>query len=154
MASAPPARIATSNARRALAKRLADGEPVLFYDGVCALCNGFVKFVLRYDRHGSLKFATLQGELGDAAREMAPQLAGIDSLILITPSGAYVRSAGALEILRYLGGLWSLGLALYILPRALRDWAYDAIAARRYRTFGKYDACPIPEPSVRARFLD
>jgi predicted DCC family thiol-disulfide oxidoreductase YuxK len=56
--------------------------------------------------------------------------------------------------MRYLGGRWSLLLALYILPRFVRDWGYDAVARRRYRIWGKYDACPIPPPGVRDRFLD
>ena len=133
---------------------LADGQAILLYDGLCGLCDRFVQFVLRHDKHGTLKFATLQGEYGEAARRASPELATIDSVVLLTPSGAYVRSTAALEVLRYLGGLWAATLVLYALPRALRDWGYDQVAARRYRLFGKYDSCRIPDPSVRARFLD
>ena len=141
-------------ARPALKKVLSDGEAILLYDGVCGLCNRFVQFVLRYDKHGTLKFATLQGAYGEAARTTAPELATIDSLVLLTPSGAYVRSTAALEVIRYIGGLWAATLVLYALPRRLRDWGYDQIAARRYRLFGKYDSCRIPDASARARFLD
>jgi predicted DCC family thiol-disulfide oxidoreductase YuxK len=137
-----------------LPKLLADGQAILLYDGVCGLCDRFVRFVLRHDTHGTLKFGTLQGAYGEAARAAAPELATIDSLVLLTPSGAYVRSTAALEVLRYIGGLWAATLVLYAFPRALRDWGYDQIAARRYRMFGKYDSCPIPDASVRARFLD
>ncbi|MEP7346631.1 MAG: DCC1-like thiol-disulfide oxidoreductase family protein [Gemmatimonadaceae bacterium] len=146
--------IPAPTARRSLPKLLGDGQAILLYDGVCGLCDGFVQFVLRHDKHGTLKFATLQGKYGEAARSAAPELAKIDSLVLLTPSGAYVRSTAALEVLRYIGGIWATTLVLYGLPRALRDWGYDQIAARRYRMFGKYDSCPIPDASVRARFLD
>lgn len=142
------------SAQRALATHLAHGDAILLYDGMCSLCNRFVQFVLRHDQHGSLKFATLQGKFGDGARASLPALAGIDSLILVTPSGAYARSTAALEVMRYLGGPWALALALYMVPRAIRDWAYDQIAKRRYRMFGAYEACPTPDPSVRPRFLD
>lgn len=137
-----------------LPKMLGDGQAVLLYDGVCGLCDRFVQFVLRHDKHGTLKFATLQGEYGEAARAAAPELATIDSLILLTPSGAYVRSTAALEVMRYIGGLWAATLVLYALPRVIRDWGYDRIAASRYRLFGRYDSCQIPDASVRARFLD
>lgn len=139
---------------RPLSKLLGDGQPILLYDGFCGLCDRFVRFVLRHDKHGSLKFATLQGKYGDAARASAPELARVDSVILLTPSGAYVRSAAALEVMRYLGGIWATTLILYALPRALRDWGYDRVAASRYRLFGKRDACRVPDTDTRARFLD
>jgi predicted DCC family thiol-disulfide oxidoreductase YuxK len=145
--------IPAPTARPSLPKLLSDGQAILLYDGVCGLCNGFVQFVLRHDKHGTLRFATLQGTYGVAARTAAPELEKIDSLVLMTPSGAYVRSTAALEVLRYIGGLWAATLVLYALPRVLRDWGYDQIAVRRYRMFGRYDACPIPDASVRARFL-
>lgn len=141
-------------AQRQLAKRMADGEAILLYDGVCGLCDRFVQFVLRHDRHGTLKFATLQGPYGEGARSSLPGLADVDSLILVTPSGAYVRSAAALEVVRYLGGMWAALLVFYAVPRVLRDWVYDQVAKRRYRMFGRYDTCRIPEPATRARFLD
>ncbi|MBV6521029.1 MAG: hypothetical protein MNPFHGCM_01152 [Gemmatimonadaceae bacterium] len=133
---------------------LAGGQAILLYDGLCGLCDRFVQFVVKHDRHGTLKFATLQGAFGRAARAAAPELARIDSLILLTPSGAYVRSSAALEVMRYLGGVWALALTLYAVPRAIRDWGYDRIAARRYRVWGRYDSCPVPDASVRGRFLD
>ncbi|MFN8572004.1 MAG: DCC1-like thiol-disulfide oxidoreductase family protein [Gemmatimonadaceae bacterium] len=137
-----------------LATRLADGDAILLYDGVCGLCDRFVQFVLRHDRHRTLKFATLQGSFGDGARASLPGLADVDSLVLVTPSGAYIRSTAALEVMRYLGGVWSLALVSYVVPRPLRDWVYDQVAKRRYRIWGRYDTCQIPDPAVRQRFLD
>lgn len=127
---------------------------ILLYDGLCGLCNGTVQFVLARDPGGPMRFATLQGEIGQAAIKAIPELATVDSVVLLHRDGAWVRSTAALELARYLGGGWTLALVGYLVPRPLRDWAYDAIARRRYRWFGRYDACPIPSPETRARFLD
>jgi predicted DCC family thiol-disulfide oxidoreductase YuxK len=84
----------------------------------------------------------------------------VDSLILVVPNAAtgtedvYVRSAGALEVARYLGGAWNLARVLSIVPRFIRDSGYDAFARIRYRVFGRHDSCPIPRPEQRARFID
>ncbi len=127
---------------------------VLLYDGVCGLCDGFVQFVLKRDRAGAMRFATLQGSLGDEARRAIPELAKIDSLVLLHRDGAWIRSTAALETARYLGGIWSLALGFYVVPRPIRDWVYDWVARTRYRVFGKFDACRIPSPEQRSRFLD
>jgi predicted DCC family thiol-disulfide oxidoreductase YuxK len=133
--------------------------PVLLYDGLCGFCNGTVQFVLPRDRRGVLRFATLQGDFGRAVVERHPELAGVDSLILVErgTGGAevvYVRSAGALRVAHHLGGAWRLAGLLQIVPRVVRDGAYDAFARVRYRLFGRYDACPLPSPEQRARFLE
>ena len=101
-----------------------------------------------------MRFATLQGELGQEAARLLPHLAGMDSVVLVHRDGAYVRSTAVLEVARYLGGPWRLALAGYAVPRVVRDAAYDAIAARRRRIFGRDEACPVPPPAMRARFLD
>lgn len=141
-------------AERRLAALLAQHGYILLYDGVCGLCNRFVQFVLRRDTIGSMRFATLQGELGKAALRQLPEIADVDSVILLHREGAWVRSTAALEVARYLGGRWSATLAAYAVPRILRDWVYDLIAKRRYRWFGKHDSCPVPPPEVKERFLD
>ena len=133
----------------------AHGSPLLLYDGVCALCNAAVTFVLKRDRSRSVRFAPLQGET--AARQLAdrPELAGIDSMIWIDANGrALTRSAAALAIARHVGGAWAVPAALgRIVPRILRDALYDLVARTRYRVFGRYDACPVPPPEHRSRFL-
>lgn len=133
--------------------------PVLLYDGLCGFCDGTVQFILEHDRRRTLKFATLQGDYARDVIGRHPELAGIDSLVLVERDAAgqenvYVRSEGALRVARYLGGVWHLARAVAIVPRFLRDWAYDAFARIRYRVFGRYDSCPIPTPEQRARFID
>jgi predicted DCC family thiol-disulfide oxidoreductase YuxK len=127
---------------------------VLLYDGQCGLCHRVVQFVLRHDRTGAMRFARLQGSVGQSVVAAIPELAGIDSLVLLHRDGAWVRSTAALELARYLGGTFHLMLVGYFLPRRLRDWLYDRVARNRYRVFGTMGACPVPDAETRARFLD
>jgi predicted DCC family thiol-disulfide oxidoreductase YuxK len=132
-----------------------DAAPLILFDGVCALCNGVVRFVLNRDRTRAVRFAPLGG--ATAARVLASrrELAAIDSIVWIDPSGtALTRSDAALAIARYLGGGWAALAALArLVPRPVRDGVYDRVARARYRLFGRYDACPLPPPEHRARFL-
>jgi predicted DCC family thiol-disulfide oxidoreductase YuxK len=129
--------------------------PLLLYDGVCALCNGAVTFVLKRDRSRTVRFAPLQGETAATMLAGRPELAGIDSMIWIEPSGrAFTRSAAALAIARHAGGGWAMIASVAgIVPAVLRDALYGAVSRSRYRIFGRYDACPVPPPEHRSRFL-
>jgi predicted DCC family thiol-disulfide oxidoreductase YuxK len=130
--------------------------PLLLYDGVCALCNGTVRFVLRRDRLGAARFAPLQGPTAASVLARHPDLQAVDSMVWIDAAGAvFIRSDAILAIGRYLGGFWgAVASVVRRVPRPLRDWAYDRVARVRYRVFGKYDACPVPPAGQRARFLD
>ena len=136
------------------------GAPVLLYDGVCGFCNRTVQTIIAPDRRGALRFAALQGDFAKSIVERHPELRGVDSLVLVEreprtgEERVSVRSAGALRVASYLGGFWKLLLAFKVLPTRLRDYFYDAFARNRYRFFGKYDACLLPPPEVRARFID
>lgn len=147
-------RSSRSPSRTDLPALLAEHRYILLYDGVCGLCNGAVQWILRRDPEGPMRFATLQGPVGREAMRRLPQLAEVDSVILLHPEGAWIKSTAALEIVRYVGGAWSLALVGYLLPRAIRDWMYTFVARRRYARFGKYESCPLPAPGQRARFLD
>ena len=133
---------------------------MLLYDGLCGFCDGTVQFILRHDRRKTLRFATLQGEYAREIFARHPEIAGVDSLVLVErdPSSGservFVRSAGALRVAKYLGGVWHLARVIAIVPRFIRDFGYDAFARVRYRVFGQYDSCPIPTPEQRARFID
>lgn len=135
-------------------------SPVLLYDGLCGFCNGAVQFVLKRDRRSRLQYATLQGDFAREVTARHPELAGIDSLVLVETDArtgqerVYIRSAGALRTARYLDGAWPLTRVFLVVPRPVRDWAYDLFAKWRYRLFGRYDSCPVPTPEQRARFID
>ena len=137
--------------------------PLLLYDGDCGFCARSVRFVLaREGRDRSLRFATLQGPAGEAARRARPDLAGIDSVLWVEPDArggiarVLVRSDAALRTLTYLGGGWRLLAALgRLVPRRLRDGVYDLIARHRLRLAGGADAaCLVPTAEQRRRFVD
>lgn len=134
----------------------ASSTELLFYDGQCGLCHRAVKFVLKHDRTGNaFRFAPLQGETF-RARVAASRRAGLpDSIVVLTREGELlVRSEAFLHILRRISGGWKvLGDVLGLIPRAVRDAAYDFVARIRYRVFGRRDeVCPVAAPELRARF--
>jgi len=133
---------------------------LVFYDGVCALCNGAVTFLLKRDRAGIFRFAPLQGEL---ASRVLPKYRinprDLDSIVVLADWNApgerpLTRSAGVLYAAALVGGIWgTLARLAGAIPSALADLVYRAIARTRYRIFGKYDVCPIPPSEWRNRFL-
>lgn len=127
--------------------------PIVFFDGVCGLCNRFVDFLIRKDRAEVLRFSPLQGE---TARQVlgAPGEASMNSVVLVEGDRVFVKSTAALRIFCRLGGVWSLLWIFRWVPVPVRDGVYEWIAKNRYRLFGKKDTCRIPSPEERARFLD
>jgi predicted DCC family thiol-disulfide oxidoreductase YuxK len=126
-------------------------NPVVFFDGVCNLCDHTVQFIIRHDKRQQFRFAALQSPLGAEFME-THSLKG-NSVVLYYKGRYYQKSAAAIKIATLLGGGWSLLAAGYILPRFLRDAVYDLVAKNRYKWFGKHDACMIPGPGVRSLFL-
>jgi len=135
-------------------------HPVVLYDGVCGLCNRTVRFLLRHDKRGVFRFAALQGPTGAALlRAHGHDPRELQTVYLVLDRGLaserlLSRSAAAQEIARRLGGVYRLAVVFNVLPRRWRDALYDFVARRRYRWFGKYDTCPLPQPGDRERFLD
>lgn len=136
------------------------GRPIVFYDGVCGLCNRLNQFVLRRDRKARFQFAALQSAF---ARETLSRYGrdpeDLDTLYLVTDYGTsserlFWKSRAALRVLRELGGAWSWTRVLSLLPTALLDLGYDIIARLRYRVFGKSESCVIPRPEQRDRFIE
>lgn len=126
---------------------------IVLFDGVCNFCNGAVNLIIRHDADKKFKFTPLQSEAGQALRAKFNIGEDIDSIILIENDQAYMHSTAGLRVARGLGGIWSLGYAFIIVPAFIRDWAYKLFAKYRYRLFGRQDACMLPTPDVRERFL-
>jgi predicted DCC family thiol-disulfide oxidoreductase YuxK len=127
--------------------------PVIFFDGVCGLCNRFIDFVIRRDRGAVFRFAPLQGE---TARGRLPDsdVREINTMVLWEEQGVFRKSTAAVRILIRLGGVWRvIGGALRLVPRPLRDAGYSLVARYRYAIFGKKETCRMPTPAERARFL-
>lgn len=131
----------------------------MLYDGVCALCNGAVRRVLRHDRDGLFGFAALQSETGRRLLEAHGRSAeALDTMYVVadydgSQNQLLARSDAALFLLAELGWTRLARVARWI-PRWLRDAAYGLVARTRYRVFGRYAACPLPAPEHRARFVD
>jgi predicted DCC family thiol-disulfide oxidoreductase YuxK len=131
------------------------GAPIIFFDGVCGLCNRTVDALLRADRMRVFRFAPIQGE---TAKRLLPPLEDDPlawSIVYLDQAGVHTKSDAALAIARRLGGVSAVFAAvLGLVPRPLRDAVYMWIARNRYRWFGKRDSCRVPSPEERAVFLD
>lgn len=136
-------------------------NPIIFYDGVCGLCNRMVQFLLKHDKHSRLRFASLQSDFAEKVllrHGFDPK--DLDTLYLVEnydqpDKRVFQRSNAVLRAGRELGSVWSvLATIAKIVPRPLRDLAYGFVAQNRYRVFGKYDTCMLPDPNQRSRFLD
>jgi predicted DCC family thiol-disulfide oxidoreductase YuxK len=130
-------------------------EGLVLFDGVCNFCNYWVQFALKRNKKKSLKFGSLQG---DTAKEILPGF-NIDpnvlsSVYLIEKDKIYKESSAALHICKHLDGAWKLLYILIFIPAFLRDPFYKLIARFRYKWFGKKEACMIPTPEQRSRFVN
>lgn len=127
-------------------------EKIILFDGECNFCDRSVQFIIKRDPKGIFKFASLQSEIG---KEICKKynVPNIDSLVLIDNNNYYLKSSAALKICRQLKGLWKLLYIFFIIPKPIRDFAYETFAKNRYKWFGKKDSCMIPSPEDRKRFL-
>jgi predicted DCC family thiol-disulfide oxidoreductase YuxK len=127
----------------------------VFFDGVCNLCNGAVRFIAANDPQGSFRFASLQSPQARALlgeRSAGPREP--DSIVLLAGGRRYERSDAALHIALGMRAPWPLAFAAILIPRAVRDAVYAGIARNRYRWFGRTDTCALPPPGLRERFLE
>ena len=131
------------------------GKKIVLFDGVCNLCDSFVQYIIKRDHKDVFKFLPLQSELGQKViRHIGADASKLDSIILYEPGIAYYhKSTAALEIGRHLGGLPAFAIIFRILPKALRDPIYDFVAKNRYKWYGKKEACMMPTPETRSKFL-
>jgi predicted DCC family thiol-disulfide oxidoreductase YuxK len=136
-------------------------NPIILYDGVCGLCNRLVQFVLKHDAQDRFRFASLQSDFAARVlRRHGAPLEDLDTMYVVLDHALpderlASRSNAAAVVLQELGGGWAaLGVAIRVLPVRLRNWGYNLIARHRYRIFGKYDSCPMPNEKDRRKFLD
>lgn len=133
---------------------LAAGERVVLFDGVCKLCNGWAKFLIRHDPARQFRLASVQSAQGQALLAWyGLPTDRFDTMALIDEAGLHVRSTALLRILSRLPQPWRALRLLRLLPRPLRDWGYDRIALNRYRLFGRHAVCLVPTADHAERFL-
>jgi predicted DCC family thiol-disulfide oxidoreductase YuxK len=127
---------------------------LLLFDGVCNFCNSSVNFIIRHEQTASLKFASLQSDVGQQVLgDLGYSSTDFDSLVLVKGGKAWKKSRAVFELCKNLRAPWRYVRVFRFLPAFLTDFFYDLIARNRYRLFGKSEACSIPSPELRARFV-
>lgn len=128
-------------------------KPIIFFDGVCNLCNSSVQFIIKKDKANKFRFASLQSNAGqEILQQYNLSQSDFNSFILFENGMLYTRSTAALRVLSQLRG-WKWSRAFNFVPRFLRDGVYNFIARNRYKWFGKQESCMVPSPDLVSRFL-
>ena len=131
-----------------------ENKKIIFYDGLCAMCNRFIRILITLDKKEKFLLAPLQGKNGKILQnKFSKELKGIDSVIFYNKQ-VYTKSSAVINILSELGGIYKLAYIFNIIPSFISDSIYDYIARNRFQWFGKLDKCPIPEKKNISRFLD
>ena len=125
-------------------------QKIVFFDGVCGLCNQSVNILIRLDKHKIFKYSSLQGEYVKTL-DIKEEL---DSIVFYDEGKTYYKTTAILKILRSLGGMWVVSNICYIIPRFIRDFIYDIVAKYRYNIFGKMESCRMPKSEEKELFLD
>lgn len=125
---------------------------IIFFDGVCGLCNGFVDFIIKIDKKKVFLFSPLQGPYASSSlsQDMTQDL---NSVVVLIDGKIYTKSEAVQRILTEIGGIWGIAKFLFLIPRSLQNSLYDQVAKNRYVIFGKKSACRIPSEEERSRFV-
>ena len=125
---------------------------VIFFDGYCGLCNGFVDFMIKVDRKAVFKFSPLQSEFAKQ-HVKASDISDLKSVVILIDGKTYRKAEGVLKAISLLGGIWKSSLVLNVLPNKILNVGYDLVAENRYSLFGKRETCRLPSPEERSRFI-
>ncbi|AIQ45461.1 thiol-disulfide oxidoreductase DCC [Paenibacillus sp. FSL R7-0273] len=135
-------------------KKRESGQTVVLIDGVCHLCQGLVRFIIPRDPAGRIKFTSLQSDKGITLLLAAGLEPGrLDTVVVLENGRVYTESSAVLRIARKLRLPWPAAYAFIIVPRPLRNSLYRLVARNRYRWFGRDEACLLPSPDIKSRFL-
>ena len=132
-------------------KTMSHDHPIIAFDGVCNMCNGYIQWLISKDSKRQFRYTTLQSKEGE--KMVAEAAIDGETVLLFYKNKIYDRSDVGLISFKILGGLWTMLSWLKFLPKGLRDVFYKWLARNRYRLFGKSDACMVPGPEIRSLFL-
>jgi predicted DCC family thiol-disulfide oxidoreductase YuxK len=131
-----------------------DDKALVVFDGVCVLCSGFARFILKRDKTFAFRLTTAQAPLGQALyRHYGLDPSEFESNLVLADGRAYAKLDTVAVVAARLGGPWRALALLHLLPRVLGDWVYDRIARNRYALFGRTEHCMLPPPEWRDRFI-
>ncbi|NNF81414.1 MAG: DUF393 domain-containing protein [Flavobacteriaceae bacterium] len=135
---------------------LPNNKYLILFDGICNLCNNSVNYIIRKDKRNRFVFAAIQSEIGGKIiSELNIDTSKTDSIILLrNESEYYFKSTAALKIAKDLQFPTNLAIVFLVIPAFIRNWVYDIIARNRYKWYGKREACMIPTPELKAKFLE
>lgn len=137
-----------------LPPHLGSHDSVILFDGVCKLCNAWSNFIIRYDIDKKFKLASVQSEEGqDILRHFGYPTDVYETMLVVEGARCYEKSEAFFAVVRKLRFPWKILLCFRLLPLSLRDWLYLRIALNRYRWFGRYDYCSLPDPDHESRYL-
>ncbi|QND61257.1 thiol-disulfide oxidoreductase DCC family protein [Mesorhizobium huakuii] len=129
-------------------------QPLIVFDGVCVLCSGFVRMVVRLDRQERFRFATAQSPFGEALfHKHGLRTDSYETNLVLVDGLAFTKLDSFVAVMSELGWPWRAAKALLLLPRPLRDWLYNRIARNRYALFGRKDSCEVPSAELRGRLI-
>ena len=131
-------------------------QNIVFFDGVCNLCNNSVDFLIKIDKKKTLKFASLQSDFAkEKLKPFQSQLEGVDSIVFWSDAKIYTEANAVIQILKALGGFWKfIAFIFQIIPKFLRNAVYHFVAKNRYNFFGKRNSCRVPNEEERERFVE
>jgi len=135
-------------------------KSIILFDGICGLCNRFVRFVIKRDLNNKFLFASLQSNFAKTIlQNHGHPTDKLDTLILVnnyqeSSEKIFFKAQGALLILKHLGGFWKIFYGFIIFPDFILNFFYKLVANNRYKIFGKYDSCPLPDPNIQSKFID
>ena len=128
-------------------------QRVVFFDGICNLCQRSIKYLIKYDKKQSLKFASLQGEYANKMLHPTDHK-NLESILYFDSKELYTKSTAILKICNVLGGWHKILLVGYLLPKFIRNMVYDVIAQNRYKWFGRQEHCMVPTNDLKNRFIE
>jgi len=130
-------------------------ERIVYYDGVCGLCDGFVELLVKLDKNKKLKFSSLQGKSGRSLlNKLNLDLEEFDTVLFKVNDQVYTKSTAVFKIINSIGGIIKLFLVFNLLPRRFNDWIYSKVAKNRFKIFGKLDKCDISKFNKPGQFIE
>ncbi|PWK46417.1 thiol-disulfide oxidoreductase DCC family protein [Pleionea mediterranea] len=130
-------------------------DQIILFDGVCKLCNAWIKFIIKYDKEKQFKLCSVQSSQGKTLlKRYGLPTDHYETMVLVKNKKAYQKSSAFLKVIQQISYPWKALMIFKVIPEKLRDWLYDRIALNRYKLFGRYDHCQIPSAEHSERFID
>ena len=128
---------------------------IVYFDGVCGLCDWSVNLLVKMDTQKNLKFSSLQGKSGQILlSDLKIDLNEFNTVLFKVNDQVYTKSTAVFKIINSIGGFYKIFLIFNLLPTKFNDWIYGRIAKHRYKFFGKLDKCDISKFNTPGQFIE